>query len=86
MNIILVAVTLSGVAFLVRFLVALIREQKSAPQVLRAYLLNNSLVTKGGRVQGSIRVKLYLVEPEELPAKYPSSTFGAKVTHAEKWG
>jgi hypothetical protein len=85
MNIIFLMVGIASVAFLLRFLGALIHEQRSVPHLPKAHLLNESLVTKGGRVRSFTRVKLQVVEPKELTAQH-AYMGGARVTQVEKWG
>ncbi len=65
MNIVVVLVTIVSTGFLLRFLVALAKEQKKTPKILRAHWLDYSVVGKNDPVQ-SERVSLRIVSPQEF--------------------
>ena len=85
MNILMVTVAVASIAFLARFLAALVHEQRSA-RLSKVYLLDDSSVAKKGRFLSFVRVRLHVLGSEEFPVKSVLSASEWKVTRAQKWG
>ena len=82
MNFIVVLVTFGSTAFLFRFLMALAKEQKKTPRLLRAHWLDHSVVGKNNPGQ-SERVSLRIVSPQEFHVLSISQT---KITQKQNLG
>jgi hypothetical protein len=85
-NTLIVTVGVVSTAFFLRFLIALIHEEKAALQRRKVHGVDGSMVAEPGNLYGPTRVKLQLVEPQEFRAVYALSMAGATVTHRQKRG
>ena len=85
MNIIVVLVTFGSTVFLFRFLMALAKEQKKTPRLLRAHWLDHSFVAKNN-LERPERMSLRIVSPQEFIVRQPLSISEMKITKKQSLG
>jgi len=83
MNIIVVLVTFGSTVFLFRFLMALAKEQKKTPRLLRAHWLDHSVVGQNN-LTGCMRLRI--VPPQEFIVRQALSISEMKITKQQHLG
>jgi len=86
MNIVVAAVIIGSIVFLLRFLVALVHEQKTTPRLLNGHMLNHYVAVKSDLAWVSTRTRLRVVEPIKFDERSTLRIIGIKTTQQQKLG